>query len=56
MIKDGTNLKATVKQNFEGMADIVCEQIDKYFAGEEIEKGDVRTGGADHTGECTVSK
>lgn len=29
MIKDGTNLKATVKQNFEGMADIVCEQIEK---------------------------
>ena len=41
MIKDGTNLKATVKQNFEGMADIVCEQIDKYFAGEEIEKGEM---------------
>lgn len=41
MIKDGTNLKATVKQNFEGMADIVCEQMDKYFAGEEIEKGEM---------------
>lgn len=41
MIKDGTNLKATVKQNFEGMADIVCEQMEKYFAGEEIEKGEM---------------
>lgn len=41
MIKDGTNLKATVKQNFEGMADIVCEQMDKYFDGEEIEKGEM---------------
>lgn len=41
MIKDGTNLKATVKQNFEGMADIVCEQMEKYFDGEEIEKGEM---------------
>ena len=41
MIKDGTNLKATVKQNFEGMADIVCEQMDQYFNGEEIEKGEM---------------
>ena len=41
MIKDGTNLKATVKQNFEGMAGIVCEQMEKYFDGEEIEKGEM---------------
>lgn len=41
MIKDGTNLKATVKQNFKGMADIVCEQMEKYFDGEEIEKGEM---------------
>ncbi len=38
MIKDGSCLKATVKQNFEGMADIVCRQMEKYYAGETIEK------------------
>ena len=41
MIKDGSCLKATVKQNFEGMADIVCRQMEKYYAGETIEKGEM---------------
>lgn len=41
LIKDGTNLKATVAQNFEGMAQIVYEQMEKYFDGEELEKGDM---------------
>lgn len=41
LINEGTNLKATVKQNFEGMAQIVAEQMEKYFAGEELEKGDM---------------
>lgn len=41
MIKDGSCLKATVKQNFEGMAYIVCQQMEKYYAGETIEKGEM---------------
>jgi ribose transport system substrate-binding protein len=41
LVNEGTNLKATVKQNFEGMTDIVCEQMEKYFDGEELEKGDM---------------
>lgn len=41
LIEAGTNLKATVKQNFEGMTDIVCEQLVKYFDGEELEKGEM---------------
>lgn len=36
MIREGGNLKATVKQNFKGMAELVCRQMDSYFAGEEI--------------------
>lgn len=41
LVKEGTNLKATVKQNFEGMAQIVYEQMARYFKGEEIEKGEM---------------
>jgi ribose transport system substrate-binding protein len=41
LIKAGTNLKATVAQNFEGMADIVVEQMTKLFSGEAIQKGDM---------------
>lgn len=41
LITKGTNLKATVKQNFEGMAEIVYEQMARYFAGETIEKGEM---------------
>ena len=41
LIKEGTNLKATVQQNFEGMAQIVVDQMTKLFDGEELEKGEV---------------
>lgn len=41
LIKEGTNLKATVAQNFEGMAQIVYEQMEKYYSGEELEKGEL---------------
>ena len=41
LIKEGTNLKATVAQNFEGMAQIVYEQMEKYYRGEELEKGEL---------------
>lgn len=40
MINQGTNLKATVSQNFEGMADIVVNEMTKMFNGEEITKGE----------------
>ena len=41
LIKQGTNLKATVKQNFDGMADIVLEQMKLLYTGKDIEKGDM---------------
>lgn len=41
LIAEGGNLKATVQQNFEGMAKIVVEQMTKLYAGETIEKGDM---------------
>lgn len=41
LIADGTNLKATVAQNFEGMGDIVMEQLAAYFAGEEVANGEM---------------
>lgn len=41
LIKQGTNLKATAKQNFDGMADIVLEQMKLLYTGKEIEKGDM---------------
>lgn len=40
MIKQDSNLKATVAQNFKGMADIVVEEMSKMFDGKEIEKGE----------------
>lgn len=40
MINQGTNLKATAAQNFEGMAKIVVDDMTKLFAGQEIEKGE----------------
>lgn len=40
MINQGTSLKATAAQNFEGMAEIVVSDMVKLFAGEEIEKGE----------------
>lgn len=41
LINEGTNLKATVKQNFEGMAEIVLEQMDLLYSGKEIEQGEM---------------
>ena len=41
LIQEGTNLKATVSQNFTGMADIVVEQMGKLFAGEAIQPGEM---------------
>jgi ribose transport system substrate-binding protein len=40
MINKDTNLKATVAQNFDGMAEIVVSDMSKLFAGEQIEKGE----------------
>ena len=40
LIQEGTNLKATVAQNFQGMVDIVVEDMGKLFAGETIETGE----------------
>lgn len=40
LINEGSNLKATVEQNFEGMSQIVVDELVKLFNGEEIEKGD----------------
>ena len=40
LIAEGGNLKATVAQNFEGMAKIVVEEMEKLFDGQEIEKGE----------------
>jgi ribose transport system substrate-binding protein len=37
MIEKGSVIKATVKQNFEGMAEIVIEQMEKAFNGEKVE-------------------
>ncbi len=41
LIKDGTNLKATVAQNFEGMTEIVIDEMVKYFKGETVETGEM---------------
>ena len=41
LIQEGTNLKATVKQNFEGMAQIVLEQMELLFTGGETEHGEL---------------
>lgn len=40
LINQDTNLKATVAQNFEGMAKIVVDEMTKMFNGEQIEKGE----------------
>lgn len=37
MIKKGSPLVATVKQNFKGMAEIVVKQLDRVFQGKEVE-------------------
>ena len=40
LINEDTNLKATIAQNFEGMANIVVTEIVKLFKGEEVVPGD----------------
>ncbi|MDF2611712.1 MAG: rbsB [Lachnospiraceae bacterium] len=40
LVKGDTNLKATLAQNFEGMAEIVLDDMVKMFNGEEVEKGE----------------
>jgi len=40
MIEAGGSLKATVSQNFDGMAEIVTQEMTKLFEGAAIEKGD----------------
>lgn len=37
MIKDGSPIKATVEQNFIGMSEIVIEQMEKVFNGEDVD-------------------
>jgi ribose transport system substrate-binding protein len=37
MIEKGSSIKATVKQNFEGMANIVIDQMAKAFKGEAVD-------------------
>ena len=41
LIQQGADLKATVAQNFQGMADIVADQLCKLFAGETIQPGEL---------------
>ncbi len=40
LIKEGSPIKATVAQNFEGMAEIVVNEMELYFNGKPIKKGD----------------
>ncbi len=40
LIKEGTNLKATLAQNFEGMAKLVFDDMVKMFNGDNVEKGE----------------
>ena len=40
LVAEDGNLKATVAQNFEGMATIVVDEMEKLFDGEEIEFGE----------------
>jgi ribose transport system substrate-binding protein len=40
LIKQGTNLKATMAQNFEGMAKLVASDVGKVLKGEATEKGE----------------
>ena len=41
LIQQGTDLKATVAQNFQGMADIVADQLCKLFTCETIQPGEL---------------
>jgi ribose transport system substrate-binding protein len=39
-IDQGSALVATIEQNFTGMADIVIQELERYFAGETLTRGD----------------
>jgi ribose transport system substrate-binding protein len=39
-IDQGSAFIATIEQNFSGMAEIVIQELEKYFAGETLERGD----------------
>jgi ribose transport system substrate-binding protein len=39
-IDQGSALVATIEQNFTGMAEIVIQELEKYFAGETLTRGD----------------
>lgn len=41
MIADGTDLKATVAQDFEGMAELISASIIQMFDDETIEPGEI---------------
>jgi ribose transport system substrate-binding protein len=41
LINDSTNLIATLSQNFENMAEIVANEVEKVLKGEQASKGDV---------------
>ncbi|MFA6688793.1 MAG: sugar ABC transporter substrate-binding protein [Sphaerochaetaceae bacterium] len=41
LIEQGTNLKATVAQNFEGMTDLVVQTLDSLFVGEAVQPGEL---------------
>jgi ribose transport system substrate-binding protein len=40
LINEGTNFKATLAQDFEGMADLVAVEVTKVLNGESVEKGE----------------
>ncbi len=40
LINEGTNFKATLAQNFQGMADLVADEVTKVLSGESVEKGE----------------
>lgn len=41
LIQEGSNLRATLSQNFEGMANIVVENVILYLDGSTVERGDI---------------
>jgi ribose transport system substrate-binding protein len=40
LINEGTNFKATLAQDFEGMASLVASDVTKVLSGESVEKGE----------------
>ena len=41
LVQEGSNLRATLSQNFQGMADMVVESVIQYLDTGEIERGDI---------------